>query len=401
MNSKKNWMIRGLAVFGLLIYILLFISQYQAHGLDAVLTHRLPQMILVVAALFAMLVKSFLPSNQAKALPKSEIRAGFDRAVQSFRAEDARAKKIFYYGYAASCKNKYRNSDFWYKRALKAAKSPSARAEILSFLGINALEQGKYSEAQRILEESAATDRTCVGAWCKLSDVYAARRDIAGAMQIAERGLGFCPQSVALLSRTGDCAFRLENYETALRDFKTAQRLDPTSAVLSGNVAVAYAGLGDAQNAYAEAAHAQALGHTNYNAVLGKIASLLRVYEARKVHYTGAFTLETAEGDFIEDCNEAQLYAALQAVFREESEFLILTPPAPIQDVLFMQAAKSDDGSILVEVAVGEDCRFREAYARRSTESETAQMFMSFLTEQRLPDSHRFSKTERGHADDD
>lgn len=400
MNSKKNWMIRGLAVFGLLIYILLFISQYQAHGLDAVLTHRLPQMILVVAALFAMLVKSFLPSNQAKALPKSEIRAGFDRAAQSFRAEDARAKKIFYYGYAASCKNKYRNSDFWYKRALKAAKSPAARAEILSFLGINALEQGKYSEAQQILEESAATDRTCVGAWCKLSDVYAARRDIAGAMQIAERGLGFCPQSVALLSRTGDCAFRLENYEAALRDFKTAQRIDPSSAVLAGNVAVAYAGLGDAQNAYAEAAHAQALGHTNYNVVLGKIASLLRVYEARKVHYTGAFTLETAEGDFIENCNEAQLYAALQAVFREESEFLILTPPAPIQDVLFIQTTTAD-GAVIVEVAVGEDCRFREAYHCVCSEVEAAKMFMSFLTEQRLPEFSRFSKTERGHADDD
>lgn len=400
MEKNKAWLIRGLAVLGLLIYIMLFISQYQTHGLDAVLTRRLPQMILVVAALLAMLIKTFLPSNGTK-ISKAEIQAGFDRAVQSFRAEDARAKKIFYRGYAASCENKYRPSDFWYKRALKAAKSPSARAEILSFLGMNALEQGKYSEAQQILEESAATDRTCVGAWCKLSDVYAARRDVAGAMQIAERGLGFCPQSVALLSRTGDCAFRLENYETALRDFKQAQRLDPTSAVLAGNVAVAYAGLGDARNAYAEAAHAQALGHKNCDAVLGKIASLLRVYEARKVHYTGAFTLETAEGDFIEDCNEAQLYAALQAVFREESEFLILTPPAPIQDVLFMQAAKSDNGSILVEVAVGEDCRFREAYARRSTESETAQMFMSFLTEQRLPDSHRFSKTERGHADDD
>ncbi len=400
MEKNKAWLIRGLAVLGLLIYITLFISQYQTHGLDAVLTRRLPQMILVVAALFAMLIKTFLPSNGTK-ISKAEIQAGFDHAVQSFRAEDARAKKIFYRGYAASCENKYRPSDFWYKRALKAAKSPSARAEILSFLGMNALEQGKYTEAQQILEESAATDRTCVGAWCKLSDVYAARRDVAGAMQIAERGLGFCPQSVALLSRTGDCAFRLENYETALRDFKMAQRLDPTSAVLAGNVAVAYAGLGDAQNAYAEAAHAQALGHKNYDAVLGKIASLLRVYEARKVHYTGAFTLETAEGDFKEDCNEAQLYAALQAVFREESEFLILTPPAPIQDVLFMQAAKSDDGSIYVEVAVGEDCRFREAYHCVCSESETARMFMALLTEQRLPEFSRFSKTERGYTDGD
>ncbi len=265
-----------------------------------------------------------------------------------------------------------------------------------SFLGLNAREQGKYTEAQRILEESTATDRTCVGAWCQLADVYSARRDIAGAMRVAERGLGFCPQSVALLSRTGDCAFQLENYETALRDFKAAQRLDPTSAVLAGDVAVAYAGLGDAQNAYAEVAHAQALGHKNQEAIAQKVAHLLHVYEARRVHYTGAFTLEVADGDFIENCNEAQLYSALQAVFRGESEFLILTPPAPIQDVLFMQAAKSDDGSVLVEVAVGEDCRFREAYARRSTESETAQMFMSFLTEQRLPDSHHFSKTEKG-----
>lgn len=399
MEKNKPWIIRSLAVLGLLIFITAFISQYQAHGLDAVLTRRLPQMILAVAALFAMLVKSFLPSNRAK-VSKAEIQAGFDHAVQSFRAEDARAKKIFYRGYAASCGNKYRPSDFWYKRALKAAKSPSARAEILSFLGMNALEQGKYTEAQQILEKSAATDRTCVGAWCKLSDVYAARRDITGAMQIAERGLGFCPQSVALLSRTGDCAFRLENYETALRDFKMAQRLDPSSAVLAGNVAVAYAGLGDAQNAYAEAAHAQALGYNDYSAVLRKVEHLLRVYEARRIHYTGAFTLETAEGDFVEDCNEARLYAALQAVFREESEFLILTPPAPIQDVLFMQTTKAD-GAVIVEVAVGEDCRFREAYHCVCSEVEAAQMFMAFLTEQRLPAFSRFSKTERGHADDD
>lgn len=399
MEKNKAWIMRGLAVLGLLIYIMLFISQYQAHGLDAVLTRRLPQMILVVAALFAMLVKTFLPANKNQ-VNKAEIQAGFDHAVQSFRAEDARAKKIFYRGYAASCANNYRPSDFWYKRALKAAKSSSARAEILSFLGINALEQGKYTEAQQILEEAAATDRTCVGAWCKLSDVYAARRDITGAMQIAERGLGFCPQSVALLSRTGDCAFRLENYETALRDFRIAQRLDPTSAILAGNVAVAYAGLGDAQNAYAEAAHAQALGYKDYNAVLKKVEHLLHVYEARRIHYTGAFTLETAEGDFIEDCNEAQLYAALQAVFREESEFLILTPPAPIQDVLFMQTTKADD-AVIVEVAVGEDCRFREAYHCVCSESEAARMFMALLTEQRLPEFSRFSKTERGYTDGD
>lgn len=395
MNQKKTWVLRGLAVLGLLIFITAFISQYQAHGLDAVLTQRLPQMILAVAALFAMLVKSFLPSG-GKKQDKASVRAGFDHAAQSFRAEDKRAKKLFYRGYAASCADNYRASDFWYRRALKTVKNASARAEILSFLGLNAREQGKYTEAQRILEEATATDRTCVGAWCQLADVYSARRDIAGAMRVAERGLGFCPQSVALLSRTGDCAFQLENYETALRDFKAAQRLDPTSAVLAGDVAVAYAGLGDAQNAYAEVAHAQALGHKNQEAIAQKVAHLLHVYEARRVHYTGAFTLEVADGDFIENCNEAQLYSALQAVFRGESEFLILTPPAPIQDVLFMQAAKSDDGSVLVEVAVGEDCRFREAYARRSTESETAQMFMSFLTEQRLPDSHHFSKTEKG-----
>ncbi len=393
MEKSKPWIIRGLAVLGLLIFITAFISQYQAHGLDAVLTRRLPQMILAVAALFAMLVKSFLPSNRTKA-SKAEIQAGFDHATQSFRPEDKRAKKIFYRGYTASCENNYRPSDFWYKHALKAAKSAAARAEILSFLGMNALEQGKYSEAQQILEESAATDRTCVGAWCKLADVYAARRDIAGAMQIAERGLSFCPQSVALLSRTGDCAFRLENYETALRDFRAAQRLDPSSAVLAGNIAVAYAGLGDAQNAYAEAAHAQALGHKNYSAVLQKVEHLLHVYEARRIHYTGAFTLETADGDFIEDCNETQLYSALQAVFREESEFLILTPPAPIQDVLFMQTTKAE-GAVIIEVCVGEDCRFREAYHCVCSEVEAAQMFMAFLTEQRLPDAHRFSKTEK------
>lgn len=398
--NYKPWVIRGLAVLGLLIFITAFITQYQTHGLDAVLTRRLPQMILAVAVLFAALVKSFLPSS-GKKVDKASVQAGFDRATQSFRSEDKRAKKVFYRGYAASCENNYRQSDFWYKRALKKAKSVSARAEILSFLGLNALEQGKYTDAQRLLEESTAVDRTCVGAWCQLADVYLARRDIAGAMQVAERGLGFCPQSEALLSRTGDCAFRLENYETALRDFRAAQRIDPSSAVLAGNVAVAYAGLGDAQNAYAEAAHAQALGHANYNVILEKITHLLRVYEARKVHYTGVFTLELETGEYIEDCNESQLYSALQAVFRDACAFLILTPPAPIQDVLFMQAAKSDDGSILVEVAVGEDARFREVYARRSNESETAQMFMAFLTEQRLPDSHCFSKMERGYTDGD
>lgn len=394
MNPKKAWAVRGLAVFGLLIFITAFISQYQSHGLDAVLTKRLPQMILAVAVLLAALVKTFLPSN-TKIVDKASVRAGFDHAVCSFKPEDMRAKKIFYRGYAASCANNYRRSDFWYNRALKAAKSNAARAEIGSYLGVNAIEQGKYTEAQKLLEQATAVDRTCEGAWCQLAEVYLARRDTAGAMRVAEQGLGFCPQSVPLLSRTGHYAFLLEDYETALRDFSAAQRLDPTSAVLAGNVAVAYAGLGDAQNAYAEAAHAEALGYTDYNAILGKISSLLRVYNARRIKYTGVFTLECDSDDYYEDCNESQLYSALQAVFREEYDYLILTPPAPIQGVLFMQTTKIDGGAI-VEVGVGEDCRFRESYHCVCSESEASRMFMAFLTEQRLPEFSLFTKTERG-----
>lgn len=393
MEQKKTWIIRGLSVLGLFILIGLAIMQYQETGFDGAFARNLPKMLLAVAALLAMLIKTFLSADRKKA-DKSAVQAGFDHAAYNFKPEDKRAKKLFHRGYTASCANNYRRSDFWYNRALKAAKSNAARAEIQSFIGLNAREQGKFTEAQKILEAAAAADRTCVGAWCQLVDVYAARKDFTGAMRIAEQGLGFCPQSIALLSRTGDCALRLGNYETALRDFSAAQRLDPSSAVLAGNSAVAYAGLGDAQNAYAEAAHAQALGYNNYNSLMQKIEHYLRLYEARRVHYTGVFTLETADGDYIEACNESQLYSALQSVFREECEFLILTPPAPIQGVLFMQTTKIDGGAI-VEVGVGEDCRFREAYHCVCSETEASRMLMAFLTEQHLPEFSLFTKTDR------
>ncbi len=389
MQSKKVWVVRALAVLGLFIIIGSAMMEYQEYGFNDPFARHLPKLLLTSAALFALLVKTFLTSGGQKP-SKAAVQAGYARVVQRFQPQDKRAKKIFYRGYAASCAKNYRRSDYWYKRALKAAQSPAARAEIGSFLGINALEQGKYEEARQILRQAVETDKTCDGAWCQLTEVYLACRDTAGAKQTAETGLRFCPQSIPLLSRTGHCAFLSEDYETALRDFLYAQRLDPSSAVMAGNVAVAYAGLGDAQNAYAACAKAQALQYPDYDALLQKVERLLHTFEARRVHYSGVFTLEFDGGDYIiEDCTEAQLYSVLQSVYREEYEFLVLTPPAPIDRVLFMQAMQSDEG-VYVQISVGENGN-GALYERICTESEASRMFMEFLTEGKAPNLYGFT----------
>ncbi len=386
MKKYKPILLRILSVAGVVLIAVLLLTEDDLS--PEYLLPKLPKIGATVAALVLLFVSTFFSRTDKRT--KSQIDEKFTERAAVFNGSEKAAKRLFYRGYRAYCTEDIDSAQYHLERALKKAKSPQAQAVIYTYLADCARENDRYAQALADLEKATALDRISENAWCSLAELHYQNGDLQKARAAGEMGLLNCPQSFALLSKTGHYSYLEQDYERALRDFRAAQRIAPTHPVLAADVAVVYAGLGYEQNARSAYEHAKLLGYQDCATLLSTIESLLRSFEARKVRFTGHYVLETAEGDCISDCSAQQLYAALQNVLDETSEFLVLTPPAPIGNVLFMQVTVDADGPY-VQISVGEN-QIGTLYEKNCSASETQQMFMAFLTEEKAPNLYGFSK---------
>lgn len=386
MRKYKPIILRILSVAGIVLIAVLLLTEDDL-SLEYILP-KLPKIGATVAALVMVFVSTFFSKTDKRT--KAQIDDKFAERTAVFTDREKAAKRLFYRGYRAYCTEDIDSAEYHLNRALKKAKTPQAQAVIYTYLADCARENDRYTQALADLEKATALDRTSENAWCSLAELHYQNGDLQKARAVSEMGLLNCPQSFALLSKTGHYSYLEQDYEHALRDFRAAQRIAPTHPVLAADVAVAYAGLGDEQNARSAYEHAKRLGYQDCAALLSTIESLLRSFEARKVRFTGHYVLETAEGERIEDCSAEQLYAALQNVFNRTSEFLVLTPPAPIDNVLFMQTTVGENGPY-VQISVGEN-RIGALYEKTCSAAEVQQMFMEFLTDAQVPSLYGFTE---------
>ncbi len=389
MQKYRPILLRILAIVGLGIVIVVAVQDYLETGSFDGLLKSLPKIISVVISLFTMFVSTFFMKIPQK--EEGKMKEEYERMINGiFRPEDKEAKKLFYRGFRAGYAGDIATADFHYRSALKKAKSVQAEAFVTAYLGRNALNRKDYDNALELLKKATMLDRGCVTGWCQLIELYMQRQELEMAQNTAENAVLYCPNNPLLLSRTGNCHYLNRDYEKALRDFKEAQRLMPNSAICAANTALAYAGLGRREEAMRELASAKIMKYDDYDNLENQVQTLLENYESRKIRYTGKFVLDFADMDSFDDCTPEQLYQALQKVWNYDTEFIVLTPPAPIDRILFMQTALQDANSVILQVSVGEN-GFGKIHERICSKKETEEIFMSFITERKAPSLYGFS----------
>lgn len=389
MQKYRPLILRTIAVLALAIIVATVVIDYFETGSFDNMMKSLPKMITAVLSITIMLVSTFYMKMPHK--EEGPMKEEYERMTNGvFKPEDKKAKELFYRGFRAGYVGDFDSADYHYRSALKKSKSVQAEAFITAYIGRNAVNRKDYDTALELFKKATSLDRGCVTGWCQLMDLYMQRREFELAQTTAENAILFCPNNPLLLSRTGNCYILNRDYERALRDFREAQRLMPNSAICVANTAVAYAGLGRRDDAMRELASAKVMKYNNYENLEKQVQTLLQNFESRKIHYTGKFVLDIAGTEPVDDCTPEQLYMSLQKVWNYEAEFVILTPPTPIDKILFMQIALQDANNVIVQISIGEN-GFGKLHEKICNKKEAEEMFMNFITERKTPSLFGFT----------
>ena len=106
-----------------------------------------------------------------------------------------------------------------------------------------------------------------------------------------------------------------------------------------------------------------------------------------------SFVLELGGIDEIENCTFEDLVLALSRMWEYDYEYIILTPPAPINSVLFIQMYVVDENTALVEMSVGENGKGK-LYNKKCSKQETQALFYNFFNERKSPSIIGFRETQ-------
>lgn len=392
MSKYRPIILRILAIVAVLILIVTFVAEYIEKGTIEIRATQLIKIVMTLLACGAMFLKTFF-INQSSA-NKGEIdKVLYELTKDAFKPEEKISKKLFERGVKAFSEKDYDSSKYNFNKALSKSSNSKSGALIHAWLGRAEFEQKSYDEAKKHFENAISLDRSCEDGWYYLVEMCMSFDDYEKAISLAEDALLYCRSSHALYAKAGFCYIRTQKYERAVKYYTTAKELNPKNPVYPANLAVAYAGIGEKEKAMAAMLEAKSLNYKNYDALIKEVDRTLSRYKLSKVQYTGSFVLELGGIDEIEDCTFEDLVLALSRMWEYDYEYIILTPPAPINSVLFIQMYVVDENTALVEMSVGENGKGK-LYNKKCSKQETQAIFYNFFNERKSPSIIGFRETQ-------
>lgn len=392
MSKYRPIILRILSVVAVIIVIGSFVTEYMEKGTIEIRPTQLIKIVMVLLACGATFLKTFF-INQSSA-KKSEVdKILYEVTAGAFASDEKTAKKLFERGVLAFSQNDYDSARYNFNKALSKSNGSRSAALAYAWLGRVALNTKEYDEAKEKFEKSISLDRYCEDGWYYLTDYYLTFDNFEKVVSIAEDSLLYCANSHDLYAKAGYGYIKLKKYDRAVKCYEIAREKAPKNAVYPANLAVAYAGIGEKEKAMAAMLDAKSLNYKNYDALIAEVDRTLSRNKLTKIQYTGNFILELGGIDEIEDCTFEDLVLALNRMWNYDYEFIILTPPAPINSVLFIQMYVTDENTALVEMSVGENGKGK-LYNKKCSKQETETIFYNFFNERKTPNIIGFRETQ-------
>ena len=168
------------------------------------------------------------------------------------------------------------------KNRLASAKTVDPEAFNLYARGLHFLDQFKFDEAEKVLEQAVAKDSGFAQAYGLLSDIYYDKGQLEKAKNTADRAHDLDPTLVLPYITNAQLHMQDSDWDAAERDIKQALTLDPSSS--------------DAHWAYFNILRM----HCRYDEALQKIEDFQKIDPRAAVSYGGAVAIYTAMDRFDE-----------------------------------------------------------------------------------------------------
>lgn len=266
--KTKVIVIRVISLLGIALVIALQITTYLEEGR---LTN-LPKTILVLLSVLLLFFSTFL--SKIDQTQKHTIKAACEQEAACF-TNDKKARRFFCLGFRGWAASNYGTAYYYFSKAATAAQEPQAQAKAYFYLGRCAVEEKKYSRAIENLTYSVQLNPSEGRAWSNLARAYFETGDHEKTKLSAQTGLFYNPRHANLHSFLGNYHFLHRDFEAALKEFLSAEQLEPTSAPYAMNSALAYAGLGDEKHAMSCYHKAETLHYSSLEQGLQEIRTLL------------------------------------------------------------------------------------------------------------------------------
>lgn len=391
--SVRVLIMRALAVLCILGAVGLLVYEYIDTGSIDLSGNKPIKLVSIVFSGIVLFYKSFTVLDVVKQNNSIIEKEFFSLTNGIFKDEDKKAKAIFKKGFTKYSFDKNDKAVKLFNNALKYTENYKARAVITAMIGKIAFEKYNFPAAEDMLKKALSIDRSCSKAWSFYLDLSIAQKDFKKAEAIGEEAMMYCKDDVFIFSKVGTGYILSGKYEKALKVFKDAKRIEPDNPVHHSNLAIAYAGIGNEKEAMIALEDAKILNYDDPESTLEMMQSLLKKAELRKVKYTGKFELSLDGCENISDCTVEDVMDNLRELWDGEYEFVILTPPEEVKDVLFIQVTTDGDNKAIVQMSVGPNgsgvlyekcCSFEEAEA----------IFINFIKDKRTPSTITFKQVE-------
>ena len=391
--SIRVIIMRALAVLCILVAIGLLVYEYIDTGSIDFSGNKPVKLVGVVFSGVLLFYKSFTVLDVVKQNNSHIEREFYSLTKDIFKDEDKKAKAIFKKGFIKYSFDKNDKAVKLFNNALKYTENYKVRAVITAMIGKIAFEKYNFPAAEDMLKKALSIDRACGKAWSFYLDLVIAQKDFKKAEALGEEAMMYCKEDVFIFSKVGTGYIVSGEYEKALKVFKEAKRIEPNNPIHHSNLAVAYAGTGNEKEAMIALEDAKILNYDDPESTLEMMQSLLKKAELRKVKYTGKFELSLDGSENISGCTVEDVLDSLRELWAGDYGFLILTPPEAIKDVLFIQAAISDDNKAIVQMSVGTNGN-GVLYEKTCSFEEAEAIFLSFIKDKRTPGTITFKQVE-------
>lgn len=241
----------------------------------------------------AAIFSSALVPNLIRFFVKTGRRPNEDRIVEDFKRysgdfgdsrAEIKAKNLFYAGFEEWYSNEITAACYDMERAIAATENKKAQAKIYCCLGKCRYNKKKLrGKAFEAVQKSLQLDPGLDVAWQEMVRQLIDRGDREQARTTCDRGIQINPRSWRLLAQRAVFSIEDQKYERALQDCIIAERQQPQNPTLAMNTAIAYAGIGNAGEAWSHCQHATELGYEHPENARARIETLLRERAAYEV----------------------------------------------------------------------------------------------------------------------
>ncbi len=168
----------------------------------------------------------------------------------------------------------YEIAEAQFEAALDKPRVEHPTEEVLVLLGNVYQELGQYDKAFKNFNKALAANPQYYTAWVNQGILYRLTKKLDDAQRCYNEALKIAPNDPYLLTSLGALSVTKKEYADAIALFKKSIHLDPSITVSYGNLAYAYAELGDAKNANTYFDMAVQRGYGNTKALQQKIQKI-------------------------------------------------------------------------------------------------------------------------------